>query len=93
MSGKKRKKYEVSCLQQIINEWDPIGLFPIAPKDEYVEEIRKIEEYIESMPNFMEEQLADKINEIFVTLFGNDVYKENVGTCIFVAKKIIEILF
>ena len=47
MSGKKRKKYEVSCLQQIINEWDPIGLFPIAPKDEYVEEIRKIEEYIE----------------------------------------------
>ena len=93
MSGKKRKKYEVSCLQQIINEWDPIGLFPIVPKDEYVEEIRKIEEYIKSMPDFMEEQLADKINEIFVTLFGNDVYKENVGTCIFVAKKIIEILF
>ena len=93
MSGKKRKKYELSCLQQIINEWDPIGLFPIAPKDEYVEEIRKIEEYIKSMPDFMEEQLADKINEIFVTSFGNDVYKENVGTCIFVAKKIIEILF
>ena len=44
------------------------------------------------MPNFMEEQLADKINEIFVTSFGNDVYKENVGTCIFVTKKIIEIL-
>ena len=25
-------------IEQIINEWDPIGLFPMAPKDEYVEE-------------------------------------------------------
>ncbi len=32
-------------LLDIINEWDPIGLFPMAPKDEYMNEAKKIYEY------------------------------------------------
>ena len=51
-------------IEQIINEWDPIGLFPMAPKDEYVEEGKKIVEYIEKWPNITEKKLADRINKI-----------------------------
>jgi len=29
-------------ITQIINDWDPIGFFPMAPKDEYINEIKKI---------------------------------------------------
>ena len=28
-------------ITQIINDWDPIGFFPMAPKDEYINEIKK----------------------------------------------------
>ena len=30
-------------IMNLINAWDPIGFFPLAPKDEYINEIRKIE--------------------------------------------------
>ena len=33
-------------IEQIINNWDPYSLFPFAPKDEYSEEITKIQNYI-----------------------------------------------
>ena len=56
-------------IEQIINEWDPIGLFPMAPKDEYVEEGKKIVEYIEKWPNITEKKLADRINKIFIEAF------------------------
>ena len=29
-------------ITQIINDWDPIGFFPMAPKDEYINEIKKV---------------------------------------------------
>lgn len=29
-------------IMKIINEWDPISFFPMAPKDEYINEITKI---------------------------------------------------
>ena len=29
-------------IADIINEWDPIDLFPMAPRDEYVKEIERI---------------------------------------------------
>ncbi|HCJ4337990.1 TPA: DUF1871 domain-containing protein, partial [Listeria innocua] len=29
-------------VEKIINDWDPIELFPLAPKDEYSQEINKI---------------------------------------------------
>lgn len=31
----------VERITQIINDWDPIGFFPMAPKDEYINEIKK----------------------------------------------------
>lgn len=35
----------VERITQIINDWDPIGFFPMAPKDEYINEIKKISEF------------------------------------------------
>lgn len=72
-----------------INEWDPIGFFPMAPKDEYINEIKKIYEYLNSIPNVTEEKMAQKINEIFLISFGSDVYVEDIEGCLNVAKHII----
>ena len=72
-----------------INEWDPIGFFPMAPKDEYMNEIKKIYEYLNAIPNVTEEKLAKKINEIFFISFGTDVYIEDTEQCLNVAKYII----
>ena len=74
----------------IINEWDPIGFFPMAPKDEYINEVKKISEYMYLNKNLQVEQLAKKINELFMGTFGEDVYNENMEQCVIVAKKILK---
>ncbi len=73
----------------IINAWDPIGLFPMAPKDEYMNEIQKIYMYLDENQNITTEELAKKINEIFLMSFGNDVYDKNIEECLKVAKNIL----
>ena len=72
-----------------INEWDPIGLFPMAPEDEYMNEIIKIMEYLDAVRDITEEKLAIKINQIFIASFGDDVYAEDIKGCLNVARKII----
>lgn len=72
----------------VVNEWDPIGFFPMAPKDEYIDEIKKIYKYLNENQNVTEEKLAKKINEIFIQSFGNDVYIEDIEGCLKVAKGI-----
>ena len=76
-------------IQVIINEWDPVGLFPMAPDDEYTNEIIKIFKYLNLNQNVTEEKLAKKINEIFLTSFGSDVYVEDFKKCLNIAKHII----
>lgn len=73
----------------IVNEWDPIGFFPMAPKDEYISEIKKIYEYLNVSHDVTEEKLAKKINEIFILAYGRDVYVEDMEGCFKVAKSII----
>ncbi len=73
----------------VVNEWDPIGFFPMAPKDEYISEIKKICEYLNVSRDVTEEKLAKKINEIFLMSFGSDVYVEDIEGCLKVAKDII----
>ena len=63
-------------IQVIINEWDSVGLFSMAPDDEYTNEIIKIIKYLNLNQNVAEEKLAKKINGIFLTSFGSDVYVE-----------------
>lgn len=73
----------------VVNEWDPIGFFPMAPKDEYIDEIKKIYKYLNENQNVTEEKLAKKINEIFIQSFGSDIYIEDIEGCLKVAKGII----
>ena len=51
-------------ITQIINEWDPLGFFPMAPLDEYSEEICRIYGYMNSHEGICVERLAIAINEI-----------------------------
>lgn len=75
----------------IINDWDPIGFFPMAPKDEYSNEINKIYEYLYNNRNIEVENLAREINTIFKRAFGTDVYVEDMEKCKNVASEILDI--
>ena len=77
-------------ITQIINDWDPIGFFPMAPKDEYINEIKKISDFICSNHSLQIHTLAREVNKIFAETFGTDVYNEDLEQCTIVAKKILE---
>ena len=81
----------MGSITQIINDWDPIGFFPMAPKDEYINEIKKINEFVCSHYDLQVQTLAREINKIFVESFGTDVYSENLEQCTIVAKKILKV--
>lgn len=57
-------------IEKVINDWDPMGLFPYAPEDEYSLEINQIVDVLENQPNITTEQLDGKINELFNRMFG-----------------------
>ncbi|MCM1257746.1 MAG: DUF1871 family protein [Roseburia sp.] len=77
-------------ITEIINEWDPIGLFPLAPEDEYECEIKKIYDDMHFDLNLTIDILAKKINEVFLQTFDEDVYIENMEQCKLAAKKILK---
>lgn len=77
-------------ITNIVNSWDPIGVFPMAPKDEYINEIKKIYQYIHSNENLQIETLAEKINKIFLDEFGSDVYDEDLEQCKLIAERILK---
>ncbi|MDE6662811.1 MAG: DUF1871 domain-containing protein [Lachnospiraceae bacterium] len=62
----------------------------MAPKDEYVIEIKKIYEYVSGNQNLQVQTLAETINEIFVKSFGPDVYDQNMEKCMLIAEKILK---
>lgn len=78
-------------ITQIINDWDPIGFFPMAPKDEYISEVKKISEVVCADHNLQVRSLAQAINKIFVEAFGADVYGGNLEQCTVIAKQILNV--
>lgn len=76
-------------ITRIINEWDPVGFFPMAPKDEYINEITKIYRYILSDHVTEVDLLAKTINSIFIETFGRNVYHQDMEQCMSVASKIL----
>ncbi|MDF2884630.1 MAG: hypothetical protein K0R54_5199 [Clostridiaceae bacterium] len=76
-------------IRTIINDWDPIGLFPMAPGDEYISEIEKIQEVLKLNNYITIEQLAFEINNIFLKAFGDDVYTKSLNECKKIAAEII----
>ncbi|EAE7244677.1 DUF1871 family protein, partial [Listeria monocytogenes] len=57
-------------VEKIINDWDPIELFPLAPKDEYSQEINKIISIVQENPNIDMNVLGKGIRKIFIDSFG-----------------------
>ena len=78
-------------ITQIINDWDPIGFFRMAPKDEYINEIKKINEFVGSNYSLQVHTLAHEINKIFAESFGTDVYDEDLEQCTIIAKTILRV--
>ncbi|EAC6974689.1 TPA: DUF1871 domain-containing protein, partial [Listeria monocytogenes] len=50
-------------VEKIINDWDPIELFPLAPKDEYSQEINKIISIVQENHNIDMNVLAKGIRK------------------------------
>ncbi|PDK68754.1 hypothetical protein AFZ23_05505 [Listeria monocytogenes] len=65
-------------VEKIINDWDPIELFPLAPKDEYSQEINKIISIVQENHNIDMNVLDKGIRKIFIDSFGeNLIFKNN----------------
>ena len=74
-------------IRDVINEWDPIGLFPCAPDDEYEIEIKNIEEELNKIKS--EKLLARAIYSIFINAFGEDVFKKSLTECTVIARQLM----
>ncbi|BCN30859.1 DUF1871 family protein [Anaeromicropila herbilytica] len=74
-------------VNDIINNWDPIDLFPYSPKDEYEIEVNLIVNLSNETRNT--ELLANKIKHIFSKRFGEDVFLKSYEECLEIAKKIV----
>lgn len=72
---------------KIINDWDPIDLFPYAPKDEYEVEIDMINKLLNESTDL--EHLANNINTVLTRRFGDDVFTKKYNECFNIAKKIL----
>jgi hypothetical protein len=74
-------------LKEIINDWDPINLFPCAPNDEYNPKIVEIEGLLKNSSEISDISVA--IYSVFRKYFGN-VFKKSVNDCDYIAKKILQ---
>ncbi len=86
----KNKEINMNNIRKIINEWDPINLFPYAPDDEYSVEIEMIKEGIKKVNN--QEELTALIQEIFISQFGNDYFDFSIEESKNISKKIYELM-
>lgn len=60
-------------VRDIIKEWDPICLFPMAPEDEYDDEIVEVYNLLKGA-DFSTEDVEGGIERIFTKAFGKDVF-------------------
>ena len=77
-----------SIITEIINNWDPINLFPCAPEDEYEVEIQLILELSEQSTD--RSYIAKGIKEIFIRMFGEDIFKNSYEECLKIADEILK---
>lgn len=80
---------KVSDIDRIINLWDPIGLFPMAPEDEYECESKKIYDFICSQENIKAKNLGLFIEKVFSDAFGSDIFVKDLFSCVLLANSII----
>ena len=70
----KIRKIMYDKVEKIINEWDPIDLFPVAPKDEYSQEIKQVLNVLKKKEQLSVENLANTLKAIFIESFGDDIF-------------------
>ena len=75
-------------VEEVINNWDPLDLFPCAPKDEYKKEIEAIALLFKGTNNI--QNLSYGIQNIFIESFGNDVFKKGYNECLTIANSILQ---
>ena len=78
----------MSNIKGIIDNWDPIGLFPFCPEDEYHSEISQIESFLNEPKE--EKDLGEYIFELFIPSFGENSFQRSITECRMIARKIIE---
>ena len=78
----------VETINAIIDEWDPLALFPFAPKDEYRDESILINEAYLKSRNVPD--LAREIYSIFSDGFGKDIFTKSMVDCSRIADLIVE---
>lgn len=71
-------------IDNIIKEWDPYSLFPLAPKDEYNAEINQIKSFIKKEKDI--DNLAKYLESIFDVDF---IYDENKKNFLEIAKELV----
>jgi hypothetical protein len=76
-------KINYKKLKYVIDEWDPIKMFPSAPSDEYDIKTNKIYRFISE--NTTVEELASIIQNVFSRFFNEPFDYER---CMIVAQKI-----
>jgi hypothetical protein len=72
---------------QMINEWNPVEIYPLL-EDEYYSEIRKIHE--KSMETNFIGELANQIHSVFAQSFKKE-FDKSIEDCQLIAEKIINI--
>lgn len=77
-------------IRTLLDIWDPLMLFPLAPDDEYENEVEKVCEYM-NLDDTTVEDLGAHIYYVYKNAFGSTFnYSQN--DCNWIAKKIIHIL-
>jgi hypothetical protein len=78
-------------IKRIINQWDPMNLFPYAPSNEYSSEIQELCNFLENSRCYIiSHDLGRKILAIFQSAFGEDLFLKSFDQCNEIAVKIID---
>jgi hypothetical protein len=76
----------INIIEKALIEWDPIGLFPFAPKDEYRDESVSIYKAIGKSSDVV--KVANAVHSVFLSSFGKNTFPLSVDECMGVAKSI-----
>ena len=79
----------IEKIEKVINEWDPLELFPFAPKDEYILEIQELSAIIESKKICSVDILGQEIYDLFLRTLGEEIFNGSLEKCTEIAKKIL----
>jgi hypothetical protein len=78
----------VNIIEKALIEWDPIGLFPFAPKDEYRDESVSVYKVIGQSSDAV--KVAYAVHSVFLNSFGKNTFPLSIDECMGVAESIVK---